>query len=119
MRPIAGWQHLMSSVVTLATRTGVDRYGKPTYGAPVTYRAHLGRRNRLVRNIEGQEVISGLTVHINGAPAVQNGDQLTLSTADIGSTESWAIQPTIVAITRAFDELGAHHTTLYMTLKGQ
>lgn len=114
MRPISGWAHLMSSTVTVAARSSIDRYGKPQYGTAVSYIAHISRKRRVVRNAAGQELVSEQTVHLNSAVDVLPTAQVTLSTADVGSTEEWAIHPLIVSVTRAFDENGPHHTTLYL-----
>jgi hypothetical protein len=39
--------------------------------------------------------------------------QITLSTGDVGSTENWAIHPTIISVTRAFDEDSPHHVEIF------
>jgi hypothetical protein len=114
MRPIAGWRHLMASNVLVATPTGIDDYGKPTFGTPVTYRAHLSRQRRMVRNVSGQEVVSEQTLYLATTVNIDFNAQLTLSSGDVGSTESWALHPNIVAIERRFDQRGPHHVVLYL-----
>lgn len=114
MRPISAWGHLMSSTVSVAPRTGLDRYGKPSFGTAVSYRAHISRRKMLVRTIGGQEVESGQQIHLMGSPAVVPTALLALSTGDIGSTEPAALNPTIVAVERRFDSGGGHHTVLFL-----
>jgi hypothetical protein len=114
MRPVSGWAHMMSSTVAIAPQTGVDRYGKPTYGTAVSYIAHLSRKRRMVRTAAGQEIVSDQSVVLNTNVDVPMTSQVTLSTADVGSTESWAIHPLIVSVLRAFDQNGPHHTTLYL-----
>lgn len=104
----------MSSAVTIANPLSVDTYGKPTYGTPVSYRAHLSRKRMLVRGDNGQEIESKQQVHLDGAPAVLPSAQVTLSTADVGSTEGWAIHPSIAGIERRFDGDGPHHVVLYL-----
>lgn len=106
----------MSSVVTVAPRTGNDGYGAPTYGTAVTYKAHIGKGKHLVRTAGGQEVESEQTVHLNSADPILPTALLTLSTGDVGSTEAWAINPTIIAATRLFDGVAAHHTVLHLVL---
>ena len=114
MRPISGWAHLMSSTVTIAARASADRFGKPTYGTATSYIAHLSRKRRMVRTAAGQEVVSEQSIHLNTNVDVLPSAQVTLSTADVSSTETWALNPLIVAVTRAFDQNGPHHVTLYV-----
>lgn len=114
MRAIGGWAHFMSSTVLVAARSGVDRYGKPTYGTDVSYIGHLSRKRRMVRNASGQEVISEQAVHLNTNVDVLPSARVTLSTGDVSSTESWALNPLIVAVERDFDQMGPHHTVLFL-----
>lgn len=114
MRPISSWAHMMSSTVTVAPKTGMDTYGKPTYGTPVSYKAHISRKKMLVRGAGGQEVESQQQIHLMGSPAVVPTAQLTLSTADIGSTQPAALNPTIVGVERRSDGRGPHHTVLFL-----
>lgn len=114
MRRIARWRHLMSSTVSVAARSANDGYGAPSYGTAVSYKAHISRERKMVRTAEGQEVVSGQTVYLNGSPNVQPSALVTLSTADVGSTESWAIQPRILSVERRSDNYGPHHTVLYL-----
>ena len=104
----------MSSVVLVANRTCSDGYGKPGYGSATAYRAHLSRKRRMVRTAVGQEVVSEQAVYLAGSPAMLPSAQVTLSTADVGSTEDWAIHPTIQAIERRFDDTGPHHVCIYL-----
>lgn len=114
MRPISRWAHLMSSVVAVEPRTGLDRYAQPAYGAAVAYRAHLSRKRRLVRNAAGQEVVSGQAVYLMTNADIQPTARVTLSSGDVGSTEATALQPVLVAVERRFDGAGPHHVVLYM-----
>lgn len=114
MRPITAWAHMMTNTVTVAPQTGRDVYGKPTYGAAVSYKAHLSRKKMLVRTIGGQSIESGQQVHLMGSPALLPTALLTLSTGDIGSTEPAALNPTIMAVERRFDGAGPHHTVLFL-----
>ena len=114
MRPITRWQHFMSSIVTVEPRSSNDGYGKPTYGAAVTYPAHIGRGRHLVRTAAGQEVESEQTVHLSTATAILPTARITLSTGDVGSTEAASITPTIIAVDRLFDGGGAHHVVIHL-----
>lgn len=113
MRPISGWHHLMSSVITVQPLTGKDVNQMPTYGAAVTYKAHLSRRRQIVRNVKGEEVMSNQACYVGAPAAIEPTALITLSTGDVGSTEAFAINPAIVAVERRFDETGPHHIVVY------
>ena len=114
MRSIAAWHHMMSSTASVAPRSGMDGYGKPTYGTAVSYKAHLSRKRRLVRGANGQEVVSDQALYLATGDNIQPTGKVTLSTADIGSTEAAQISPPIVAVERRFDQYGPHHVVLYL-----
>ena len=116
MRPILRWAKFMSSVVQVAPRSGQDINGRPTYGTPATYRAHIGRQTKLVLTSTGQQVTSTRTVWLNGSPAIIPTAQLTLSTSDVGSTEPALLHPIILSVARLSDGRGPHHTVLYTVL---
>jgi hypothetical protein len=109
MRPISRYRHLMSSTVTVEARTGVDGFGKPTYGAGTSYRCHISRRKRLIRNERGEEIVSGQALYLDAAPDVALTALLTLSASD-----SSLVHPVLVAVERRFDNAGPHHTVLYL-----
>ena len=58
-------------------RTGVDSYGQPTFGALVQTRGRWLEKRRLVRNAEGEQVISEVTVTLAPDEPVAVGDQLS------------------------------------------
>lgn len=105
---------MMASTVTVEPQTGTDGYGKPTYGAASTYRAHLSRKRQLFRSGNGQEVASEQVLYLGTADDVQPTSRLTLSTGDVTSTESYAIHPTIRGVERRFAESGPHHVVLFL-----
>lgn len=115
MRPIHAWQHMMRSTVLVAARTGTDTggYAKPTYGTDVAYRAHINRSPRLVRSATGQQVVSQQQIYLNSADAILPTARVTLTTGDVGSTESILLQPQVLAVERRFDQFGPHHTVIH------
>ena len=113
MRPISRFARLMSSSVSVAPRTTDDQFGKPSYGAATTYRAHVMRKPRLVVTATGQQIVSSQSAFLLTADDIQPTAQATLSTGDVGSTENTLIHPPIMAVERRFDQRGAHHTVLY------
>lgn len=105
---------LLRGAVTVEKQTGVDGYGEPTYGAPVRRRARVVGKRTLVRNDAGDEVLSTHTVYLGPGPAVGPHDRVTLSTGDVGSTETGARQPPLIAVGRFPDEHGRVSTVLYL-----
>lgn len=114
MRPISRWAHMMASTVSIAARSSNDGYGGPSYGSPVSYVAHLSRKRRITRSVGGQEVVSEQALYLDGSVNILPSAQVTLSTADVGSTESFDIHPLIQSVERRFDGAGAHHVVVYL-----
>lgn len=112
MRQITAFGHLMSTTVAVAPRTGQDGQGKPTYGAPATYRAHIGRQQRLVLTGTGQQVLSSRRVWLMTAAEVLATARVTLTTGDAMSTEDTLRHPLIAAVHRLSDGQGPHHVVL-------
>jgi len=84
-----------------------DRFGAPTYGDAVTFdHVRLVRKHKLVRNAQGDEVVSTAQLWIieSPAPAVGPEDEITLSN---GTT------PPIIAVDCPQDEEGEAYTKVY------
>jgi len=58
-------------------RTGVDGYGQPTFASPVETKGRWLEKRRLVRNAEGEQVISEVTVSLKPDEPALVGDQLS------------------------------------------
>ena len=58
-------------------RTGVDGYGQPTFGASVQTKGRWLEKRRLVRNAQGEQVISEVTVTLGPEEPLAVGDQLS------------------------------------------
>lgn len=115
VRPIHGWASMLRQTVSIAPMTGRDVQGKPTYGSATSYRCRLVGERRQVLDAQGQQVMSRQTVYLMTNAIVHPEDRITLSTADIGSTESWAITPPILASSRYPDNSGGfHHTVVFL-----
>lgn len=109
------WAGLMRQVVLVAPRTGHDSFGHPAYGADVSYFGRLVGKRQLVRNSDGQEVMSSQTVYLRSGDNVLPSARVTLSTTDVGSTEEWSLKPPIVATGRYSDESGRWlYTSLFL-----
>jgi hypothetical protein len=60
------------------SRSGVDAYGQPTFRTPVATKGRWLEKRRLVRNANGEQVISEVSVTLSPDEAVAVGDQLSL-----------------------------------------
>jgi len=58
-------------------RTGVDGYGQPAFGAAVQTKGRWLEKRRLVRNPQGDQVISEVTVTLRPEAPLAVGDQLS------------------------------------------
>ena len=89
---------LMKQRVSLAPFAGYDGYGTASYGADVVYDcAVIGEIKRVITQ-DGQEVPSRQTVYLRSDVMVRPEDRGTRSTGDVGSTESYAINPLILSV---------------------
>jgi hypothetical protein len=114
VKPVSRWAHMMASTCTVAVRTGTNSFGQPTYGTAVTYKCHISRKKRMISNAAGEQIDAGQTIYLNTNAMFEPTAQVTLTTGDVGSTQSHAINPRIVSVERLFDQTGPHHTVLYM-----
>jgi hypothetical protein len=89
---------LMKQSVSIAPFTGYDGYGNASYGAAVEYEGAVVGDIKRVVNTAGQEVPSKQTVYLKANAMIRPEDQITLSTSDVGSTESYAINPPILTV---------------------
>lgn len=105
---------LCRQVVTIEPFVSFDVYGEQTFGTAASHRARVVGKRRLVRNFQGEEVVSSHTVYLASSPAVGPHDRITLSTGDVHSTELGALQPTILAAGRYPDDAGRVHVTVFL-----
>ena len=59
------------------SRSGVDGYGQPTFGAAVQTKGRWLEKRRLVRNANGEQVISQVSVTLAPDEEIAIGDQLS------------------------------------------
>ena len=104
----------MSTTVLVARRTGFNVKGDASYGTDVSYPAHISGKRTMVRNALGQEVVSSQAVYVGTKDPILMSDRITLSTADVTSTDSASIRPPVLSVLRRFDEMGGHHTVVYL-----
>ena len=95
---------MFPSTAAWAPLTGRAESGAPTYGAGTSFAARLVRRHKLVRDTQGDQVVSTAHVWLLGSPAVAPDDRVQLADGTA---------PPIVAVERFEDEAGASHTKVY------
>lgn len=98
---------LLPDTVNIAPYSSIDQHGTVTYGANVEYQARVEGRVRMVRDPEGNERVSTVTVYLASSPGISPKDRLTLPA---GYTPS---QPRIIAVERMPDENGAYYEAVY------
>lgn len=108
------WAPLMTQRVTIKPFAGYDKFGKPSYGTGVVYQCAVVGEMKLIRDATGQEIPSKQTVYLMSNAAIRPEDQITLSTGDVGSTQSYAINPKILNVTRYPFLRGQFVTCVYM-----
>mgnify|MGYP001614272230 CR=1 FL=1 len=104
---------LMRQRLTVAPFSSYNTYGEPSYGSAVTYQCALIGDMKLIRNAQGQEVPSKQTAYLMSNAAITPEDYVTLSTDDVGSTESFALHPVILAVGRYPFVAGNFASVLY------
>ena len=87
----------LAQSIWLKSRSGVDGYGQPTFGAAVQTKGRWLEKRRLVRNANGEQMISEVSVTLGPDEPVGVGDQLSLD----GSTYQ-----TVIAVSADRDLAG-------------
>lgn len=107
------WAHMMPNRVLIAPPSTPNDYGEETFGTDTEYKCRLVYRRRMVRNRHGDEVVSDKHVILGDSPLIDPRSRVTLSTSDVGSTESIFLSPKILTVERLPDETGWHHTKIF------
>lgn len=99
---IRAFAPLMQQTVLIQRMTGYGDYGERVHTTSTgeTYRAAVYGEQRKIRLENGDEVPSRVTAVLQSNAAIRPEDRITLSTEDVGSTESFAINPEILAVDR-------------------
>jgi hypothetical protein len=101
----AGLLVLLNQHVTIAPATGLDSEGMTTYGTAVTYDALVVGKQKLMRDMQGREVVSSAQVYVDGTAVVTASSKITLPD---GTT------PTILAVSSYPDLDGVtDHQVIY------
>ena len=67
----------LGQTVWVKRRTGVDGYGQPTFATAVQTKGRWLEKQRLVRNAQGEQITSAVTVTLQPGETVAAGDQLS------------------------------------------
>lgn len=95
--------------VSIEPWSAQDKYTEPTFGTLASYKARVVGKNRLVRNAQGQQVVSSTTVYIYGyISGLSPLDRLTLPAGNS------PLQPPIISIGQEPDGDGGHHSVVYV-----
>ena len=108
MDSVADWLDLMPATVTYEAVATRNEYGKVlTYADSVDYRARVTyKHQRVASRATGQDVIASIQVWLNGViPTINVDDRVTLPDGTTPLIVSWEM-PT--------DEVGNHHTKLFL-----
>ena len=102
------FEDLMAATVTIEPYGSQDGYAEETYGASVSYKAHIQGKVVATMSFTGAERVSNFQVYLNTAAAIDPRSRLTLPT---GYSPQ---QPPIINVARHTDEQGQHHTKVYL-----
>lgn len=94
------WLDLMHQEIGWEQRIGWDEYGDATYAASQTLRCRIVYKQRPVRGVGGQEVVSNATIYVAGDYGITDEDRVTLPNGDT---------PKILRVNSYPDEDGTHH----------
>lgn len=111
---VKAFRRLMTQKVVVSSKSTYNSYGEATYGAGTTYRAAVVGDMTRVIDATGQEVPTRMTCYLMTHASIRPEDNVQLSTGDVGSTESWATNPTIVSVGRYPFTNGQFCTVIYL-----
>ena len=102
----AKFLEMMPDSITFNAGSAIDKYGKRTYGGAATSaRGRVVYETRLMKDTEGQDIVSTGRVLLYGAyPYFTLADKITLPNSTT---------PVIVAIETKKDTGGNHHTVIH------
>ena len=97
---------MMTDTITFNAGSAIDKYGKRTYGGTETSaRGRVVYETRLMKDTEGQDIVSTGRVYLYGPYAsLTLGDKITLPNST---------SPVIVGVETKKDTGGNHHTVVH------
>jgi hypothetical protein len=99
-------EDLAQQTITFEPWVGATSYGDAVYGDPVVLNCRIEGRVRMIRSVEGIEMVSTTTIYLIGydQPHVSPRDRITLPTPPFESPEPRT--PPILAVWNTPDETG-------------
>jgi hypothetical protein len=97
---------VLNQTISYEKRNTVSGYGAITYDDPVTIPCYVAGMVRMVRNLDGEEVVSTVSVYINGTDAASKELQYPEERRNDRITLPDGRQPAIMAITPYWDDKG-------------
>jgi len=98
----------MTETVTIEPFASRNAYNEATYGTAQSITARVVGKVKMVRDSKGEERVSTKTVYLATADMFDPEDRLTLPVGSVPLT------PPILAVSSFPDEIGAHHTVLFV-----
>ncbi|MGA9772359.1 MAG: hypothetical protein WBV94_25220 [Blastocatellia bacterium] len=96
---------MMPHTVTIEPFANQDEYSKASYGAPATFRCYVDFRPKMIRKIEGQEIVSSAQVYVGGVSGATVKARITLPDGS---------QPVILMVNKLSDEGGDYAEVIYV-----
>lgn len=93
--------------ITIEPSPTISKSAQNAYGAAVTHAAKIEGKRRLVKDANGRERLSTVTVYLTDVVTVDVNDRITLPAVWVPRS------PQIMAIERLGDETGGHHSVIY------
>ena len=90
----------MKQRATIERKSGYGDYGETSFSTGVVYQCCVVGKIKKVTNAGGEDAISSQQVILMTNLGFTPEDRITLSTNDVASTEAWALQPEILAVSR-------------------
>ena len=100
---IDDFDDFLTQTVTIAPFVSQNSYGDPTYGTAITYKCRIELKNRMIRDLMGQERVTRGRLYINTRTIPSAKDQITLP-SDYTPTN-----PEILSIYPVQSESGTDH----------
>lgn len=95
---------MMLETVVISNQSSLDAYGKQSWGAGVSYRCRIMNTQRILRDVDGREIVeAGRAIIYGMAPTVTTKSKIVLPN---GSS------PPVVSVSKIQDETGDHHTVV-------
>lgn len=96
----------LKDTVTVCKRGSINEYGEPQPEAGIVYPARIQRQRKIIRNADGDEIVSSAVVYLNGTIDIDASDAIQL---EDGST------PLILQVDSSPDENGnAYFRKVYL-----